>query len=137
MRTIDCNFNPIIPDGFKLVENLENGPINVDQHLGLFLTANQLRGLGSLGTEINETIKRYSKPLNYNCLLWFLDNKKEIPRHWEQQGVVMFWGTIFLSEEDGKEYAAGIRFRDGEWKQSGWMCLTSGLPPDRPGVIAT
>lgn len=137
MRTIDCNFNPIIPDGFKLVENLENGPINVDQHLGLFLTMKQQGGLGSLGTDIKETIKRYYKPLNYNCLKWFLENQKEIPRHWREKGVVIFWGTTFLYEQDKKEYVAGMSFRDGEWKESGWMCVTSGLPPDRPGAIAT
>lgn len=99
---IDCDADPLISDGWRVVEHCKNGQMKWDpENISLYLSKEQHNDKGVVGHELYEKLKK-KKRLNANVLDFLFANPLLIPEKWKNK-FIFFWGTIYLFS-DGHRY---------------------------------
>ena len=117
-HVIDCDVNPMIPDGWTIEEHTKGGQLKWDPAKAtLFLTDAQKNGV----IEGNELRKELAKePVLNACVLdYLLAHPHLIPDSWKvhEQGrtrFIYFWGTIYRGS-DGNLCVRCLCWNDGRW----------------------
>lgn len=112
---IDCNALPISPDGFTVHEHKKAGyffwnPMRVK----LYRSPSQFRDKFT-GINLRRTLT--DKPVMNACVLdYLLQNPQLIPRSWEDECGVFFWGTIYRCVDDEELYVRCLVHCIDHWK---------------------
>jgi hypothetical protein len=98
-HVIDCNDEPMIPNGWSVERHQNNGVIKFDiSKTELYLSKKQ-KSETIEGHKLCEELKD-KKVLNANVLDYLLANPKTIPEEWKGKAV-FFWGTIYRNSGGG------------------------------------
>jgi hypothetical protein len=117
INIIDCDANPCISDGCKVVEHKKGGKFEwKPEKVKLYLSPNQQKD-GVI--DVNKLHEELSKKFvfNANVLDFLLRKEKEnqhlIPEQWKGK-YVFFWGTVYrdIVGDLGVRY---LFWHDGEW----------------------
>ncbi len=91
---IDCDTDPFVPSGWKIVRHCRNGLFQFSlSAVRLYLNEQQETNGSVSGEQLSEELKNKSA-LNTNVLDWLLANPKHIPEEWKKE-TIFFWGTIY------------------------------------------
>ena len=112
-QTIDCDADPILPEGWKFMQEkagrLEFDPSKTKLHL----EPCQERGK-IVGGRLYGYLK--GKPvMNVKVLEWLLAHPSAIPEQWRFHPDIYFWGTILHSPEDGRTYVCYMHWNYSRW----------------------
>jgi hypothetical protein len=111
---IDCDADPLIPNGWKIEEHQKGGVWQWDVNkLSLYLSKLQKNGNTINGNDLRKELKNKSV-LNANVLDYLLKHPELIPEEWKDK-VVFFWGTIYRGS-DGRLCVRDLRWRGGCWR---------------------
>jgi hypothetical protein len=110
---IDLDANPMIPDGWEVVEHRKGGQFEFDpSKIVPYLDEGQKDGKVIKGHELRE--KLANQPVfNANLLDWYLAHRNLIPEECKGK-TIFFWGTIYRSSR------GGLYVRCLVWDGSGW-----------------
>lgn len=112
-HVINCNADPVCPDGWKVEEHRKGGQLEWDvSKIQLYLSKGQKDGNWTPGNKLRKELEGKSV-LNANVLDYLLKNPHLIPEEWKNK-YVFFWGTVY-------RYSAGnlvvrfLRWDGDEW----------------------
>lgn len=121
-HVIDCDADPMIPDGWKLEEHQKSGQLKWDPtKVHLFLSGPQQKSEMIGGYKLREELK--GKPVLNACVLdYLLKNQHLIPEDWKQDDkgrtrYIFFWGTIFR-DSGGDLGVKYLCWSGGQWSWS-------------------
>ncbi|MBI5421279.1 MAG: hypothetical protein HZA35_03130 [Parcubacteria group bacterium] len=117
---VDFNADPMIPDGWSVVEHKRGGLMKWDpSKVKLHLSENQ-QGSGHIeGNELRKELESQSI-YNANLLDFYLAHPELIPEEWKGK-VVCFWGTIYRNS-GGRSCVRFLSSDGGQWHWSyGWL----------------
>jgi hypothetical protein len=107
-HVIDCNADPFVPRGMKLVHHKRNGIRPVPpERIQLYCTESQLTREGQRGTVLRAEIESYTGVLNANVLDHLLADTAAISQSWkaqvrpDYQTIVCFQGTEYEKDCGG------------------------------------
>lgn len=121
---IDCDADPIVPDGWEVVEHQEGGQFEWDSaKVALYLSDKQKSGVIE-GNELRKELKS-QRVLNANVLDYLLAHPHLIPEEWRGK-LVFFWGTIYWGtiyrSAHGSLYVRCLLWRGDGWRWNGrWL----------------
>lgn len=115
-HVIDCDADPFVPDGWKVIEHKKGGHLKWDPaKISLYLPEKQRDGKVIEGNKLRKELEKMPV-INANVLDYLLANPHLIPEEWKGK-YVFFWGTIY-------------RFSDGDlcvrylyWLGDGWYWI--------------
>jgi hypothetical protein len=113
-HTIDCDAAPLLLDGWSVKEHRKGGQLEWNPaRIFLYLSEAQKNGGVSEGTQLREELR--DKPvLNANVLDYLLKHQDLIPKEWEQEDFVLFWGTVYQDGTGGMGIR-GLAQHKGKW----------------------
>ncbi len=118
-RTIDCDADPFVPDGWMVEEHYKGGQIDFyPAKMTLHLDDVQKEGGVIVGNDLRKSLQ--GKQVMSACVLDFLlKNNHLIPDSWKGQHV-FFWGTIY---RHGRRLIVRCLCRsDGRWRwRNRWL----------------
>jgi len=128
---IDCDADPLVPEGFTLKEHRKGGQIVWDPtKFQLYLSEGQKNDKFIAGKDLDRELAGVSGILNANVLDYFLAHQEIIPP--ECEGVVTyFWATKYLS--GGDSYVRCL-YRDGRRWCSRFNWLVHDWNDDSPAA---
>lgn len=111
--TIDCDAQPIVPEGWIVEEHKTGGQVVWNPHdFVLYLSPKQQGDKSIEGNKLrNELVDKLV--LNSNVLDFLLANTHLIPKEWKGK-IVFFWGTVYRNQGDD------LRVRYLYWNGSHW-----------------
>jgi len=114
---IDCDANPMIPDGLSIEKHVKGGAFRfAKDRVLLHLAKKQKSGVIS-GHDLRKELEK--EPVLNACVLdYLLAHPHLIPEEWKGQAV-FFWGTIYRGAGGGL-YVRYLCWDDGRWY---WDCL--------------
>lgn len=111
VRVIDCDADPFVPDGWKVVEHIKGGQFEWNPtSVKLYLSESQKSGKSVNGNKLRKELEG-QKVLNANVLCYLL-YYRDIPDEWKGKKI-LFWGTIYRGA--GGLYVLCLYCRRGEW----------------------
>lgn len=123
---IDCDSQPVIPDGLTIEEHRKGGVIEWNpEKISLYLSEIQKTGR-IVGTDLRKELA--GMPVLNACVLdYLLANPHLIPEEWKGKHI-FFWGTVYRGHDDGlfvrylcwsgDEWYWGLRWLDSGWSSS-------------------
>jgi hypothetical protein len=131
-HVIDCDANPLVPNGWKVEEHQKGGQYKWDAtKVSLWLADGQKDGEWLGGNKLRKELK--GKPVyNANVLDYLLANPHLIPEEWKGK-YVFFWGTVYRSSS-GSLYVRCLFWRDGRWDWH-YFWLDYGWSDNRPAAV--
>jgi len=99
-HVIDCNADPVLPNGWKVEEHQKTGSFKWDpKHVPFYLSKSQKKDSYIEGKKLRKELAGM-RMLNANVLDYLLKNPQLIPEEWkrDEQGrirYILFWGTIY------------------------------------------
>lgn len=116
VRTIDCDADPFVPNGWRVEEHQRGGIFIWDpDKVKLYLSKKQ-KGDNKyiVGNDLRKELKSQSV-LNANVLdyLLKLENQHLIPEDWKGE-YIFFWGTIYRSS-NGDLFVRYLCWDGGRW----------------------
>lgn len=131
---IDCDADPSVPGGCKVVEHQKGGQLKFDAtQISLYLSAVQKSGDRIEGHKLRNELA--DKPvLNVNVRDYLLANEHLIPEEWKGK-TVFFWGTIYIDSNDCLIVPC-MWWGGGEWRwSSDYRWLGGWWRDDRPAAL--
>lgn len=117
---IDCDADPFVPDGWKVLSHKKDGQVVWDtEKVGFYIPPCQKDILPPVACEVEEELK--DQPvLNANVLDYLIDHPECAGIEnlaWmdegEIKGEIYFWGTIY-EDEDGERCVRALTLDDGD-----------------------
>jgi hypothetical protein len=99
---IDCDADPYIPDGWKVVQHRKDGKFAVvdSKKIQLYLADGQMNVKSIIGNKLHEALQDKAI-LNANVLDFLLKYRALIPEDWKGKKI-FFWGTIYRCTGGGR-----------------------------------
>jgi len=129
---IDCDADPFVPDGFKLVRHQKGGSFVWDPDRIKFLYPAD--HLSRESDPLKNLYRKFQKePVLNACVLeWLLSHQHEelIPEEWSKFHDILFFGTVYR-EYQGEECVRSLqyRFETNSWI---WSYFVLDNPPRNP-----
>jgi len=120
---IDCDVNPMIPDGWTIEKHTKGGAFRFAKDRILLHLAKKQKSGTILGHDLHKELEK--EPVLNACVLdYLLAHTHLIPEEWKGQ-TVFFWGTIYrcagvnlcircLCWDDGR-WSWHYHWLDGDW----------------------
>ena len=109
---INCDTQPFIPEGWKVVEHKKGGEVESDPgKIELYLCAEQKDGSVE-GHRLREKLAGMLV-MNANVLEYLVAHPELIPEEWKGK-FIFFWGTIYCYS-DGRLSVRFLYWGDGRW----------------------
>lgn len=110
---IDCDADPMVPNGWKVEEHTKGGQLEFDPaKVALYLSKQQQGDKYIEGNKLRKELK--GKPVfNANVLDYLLAHTNLIPEEWNGKAI-FFWGTIYRRSVGGL-YVRYLFWDDGRW----------------------
>jgi hypothetical protein len=117
MHVIDCDANPLIPDGCSVEEHQKSGVLKWNPaNVTLYFSKEQKEGNWIKGHKLHkELMSRSVRVMNANVLDYLLTHPYLIPEDWKDKQV-FFWGTIYHNQSD-ELFIYGLYNSHGRWEK--------------------
>lgn len=117
VHLIDCDANPVCPDGWKVEEHKKGGQFqwNLSKIL-LYFSDFQINGRSIEGNKLRKELDN-QLVLNANVLDYLLAHPELIPEEWKGK-YIFFWGTIYR-DSGGDLYVRCLSWGGSKWD---WHC---------------
>lgn len=113
MHVIDCDADPFVPNGMKVVEHHKGGQLEWHaEKVALYLSKLQKNGEYIDGNKLRKELESMLV-LNANVLDYLLAHSELIPEEWKSKAI-FFWGTIYR-HSDGTLYVRCLKWDGGQW----------------------
>lgn len=130
---IDCDAEPLIPEGCNLVEHKKGGRWEWNPNIHFYLSEKQKKNESSVGNDLQKELAN-QPVLNANVLDYLLAHPELIPEKWKGK-VIFFWGTIYRTSS-GRLCVRGLRWNGSEWRRN-YDWLDDGFGSNRPAALAS
>ena len=119
-HVVDCDANPLVPDGWKVEEHIKGGQFEWDpSQIELYLDEGQQNGNSIVGKKLRQKLSG-KKVMNACVLDFLLAHPELIPEEWKGKAI-FFWGTVYR-DSDGDLYVRYLVWSDGRWYWFyGWL----------------